>query len=183
MPFKCKDYIELNINLLTDKGVVKKVKWSNLLVEEIPLQTELPDQEIMSTGYYQEFQNKREVLDYDLSRFCELEIVKSKWLTLKGNLTDYDLILNKINALFEPYLKVNDVQFDDVGYLIFKIKLIAVKKGQLPSYAELGILIEVISENEPIVNEVKKNSLIFDRKNQLQLRIGDHMIFYLSKNK
>jgi hypothetical protein len=130
-----------------------------------------------------EIMEKREVFDFDLSRFCELEIIKSKWITLKGNLTDHDLIMNKICLLFEPYFKIEEVWFDDIGYLIFKISLTAIKKGQLHSFLELGILIEVLSVNEQISNEVKKNCLLFDRKNELQCRVGDHLTFYLSKNK
>lgn len=104
-------------------------------------------------------------------------------MSLKGNLTDHDLILNKINLLFQPNFEVKEVWFDDIGYLIFKISLIAVKKGQLHSFIELGILINILNENDAISNEVKKNCLLFDRKNELQCRIGDNLTFYLSKNK
>lgn len=132
---------------------------------------------------YSQIQSKREVLDFDCTRFCELEIVKSKWLNIQGNLTDYDLIMNKIITLFDPCFQIDNVWFDDIGYLIFKIHLTAIKKGILNSYIELGILIEVKGEKEPISNEVKKNFLIYDRKNELEVRIGDTLVFYLSKNK
>jgi len=171
----------LNINLFSDKGLVKRIKWSKILIEDL-------DESIVNYFNKDEFsireiKSHREVLDFDLSRYCELEIIKSRWLTLKGNLTDHDLIINKINSLFEPNFKVNDIWFDDIGYLIFKISLTAVKKGQLHSFLELGILIEVLNESEIISNEVKKNCLLYDRKNELQLRVGDSLYFYLSKNK
>lgn len=149
------------------------------MIEDLP---EI-DLSIKQTFDIPHIQSKREVLDYDLSRYCELEILKSKWVTLKGNLTDHDLILNKIHLLFDPIFTINEVWFDDIGYLIFKIDLTAIKKGQLQSFLELGILIEVYNEDEIISNEVKKNCLLYDRKNELQCRIGDNLTFYLSKNK
>lgn len=132
---------------------------------------------------YASFKEKKEVLDFDLTRYCEIEILKSNWITLKGNLTDHDLILNKISALFEPSFQINNVWFDDIGYLVFKIHMTAIKKGPLHSFLEIGIMIEIKGNNETISNEVKKNCLVFDRKNELQIRIGDEIIFYLSKNK
>jgi hypothetical protein len=43
--------------------------------------------------------------------------------------------------------------------------------------------LEVLGIHEKISNEAKKNCLIFDRKNELQCRIGDIIIFYITKNK
>jgi len=70
----------------------------------------------------------REVLDFDLSRFCELEIVKNKWNDL-NNMINSENIMKKIKSLFEPYLIVKKVLFDDVGYFLFKIYLVAQTKG------------------------------------------------------
>ncbi len=55
--------------------------------------------------------------------------------------------------------------------------------GKIKSDFELGILIEVIDNKETLSNEVKKNCLIFDRKNDIQVRVGDIVVFYISKNK
>lgn len=147
----------------------------------------MPDNNLLNNDYLnynlKDKKEKKEIVDFDLSRFCELEIIKSKWITLKGNLTDYDLILNKVSLLFEPLFSVDNVYYDDIGYLIIKICLTAIKKGQLQSFFELGVHIEVLEEYETICNEVKKNCLLYDRKNELQLRIGDKLTFYLSKNK
>lgn len=42
---------------------------------------------------------------------------------------------------------------------------------------------EVIDSKTSLSNEVKKNCLIFDRKNEIQVRVGDIVVFYISKNK
>jgi hypothetical protein len=48
---------------------------------------------------------------------------------------------------------------------------------------EVGIILKVLDADEKFSNEIKKNCLIFDRKNELQCRVGDNIIFYVSKNK
>lgn len=174
----------MTINLYTEKGFFKKIKWGGMILTEIDNVNNFEvDSKPKVNQNYQIYKDKKEVLDFDLTRYCEIEILKSNWITLKGNLTDHDLILNKISALFEPSFQINNVWFDDIGYLVFKIHMTAVKKGQLHSFLEIGILIEIKGNNETISNEVKKNCLVFDRKNELQIRIGDVLIFYLSKNK
>jgi hypothetical protein len=55
--------------------------------------------------------------------------------------------------------------------------------GRIKGEFELGISIEVINNKETLCNEVKKNCLIFDRKNEIQARVGDIVVFYISKNK
>ncbi len=68
--------------------------------------------------------------------------------------------------------------------LYFNIYIIStILKGKIQSSNELGIQIEVVDIKEKLSNEVKKNCLIFDRKNELQCRVGDLLIFYISKNK
>jgi hypothetical protein len=47
----------------------------------------------------------------------------------------------------------------------------------------IGIKLTIFNKKSNISNEVKKNNLIYDRKNELQLHLGDHLIFYLTKNK
>ena len=42
--------------------------------------------------------------------------------------------------------------------------------------------ITVLNLNENKYNETKKNNLIFDRKNEIQMHIGDVFVFYISKN-
>jgi len=47
----------------------------------------------------------------------------------------------------------------------------------------LGINIEVVDFSEPIINEVKKNGLVYEQSNSFQLRIGYILVFYLAKNR
>ena len=42
--------------------------------------------------------------------------------------------------------------------------------------------ITVKNLNEEKSNETKKNNLVFDRKNEIQMYVGDILVFYISKN-
>ncbi len=122
MQFCLDDYVETNIHIFTEKGIVDffSFKWMPLNLKNIP------------NFNFLEFSNdhnkNREVLDFDLSRFCELEIVKNKWNDIQ-NMANSDNIFKKIKSLFEPYLIVQKVLYDDVGYFLFKIYLIANAAG------------------------------------------------------
>jgi hypothetical protein len=124
MQFCVDDYIEININLFTEKGLVEfpNFKWMSIGVNSIPSFNFLE--------FSNEHNKNREVLDFDLSRFCELEIMKNKWTELK-NMQNSEQILTKIKSLFEPHLLVQRVLYDDVGYYLFKIFLVANSTGKI----------------------------------------------------
>jgi len=123
MQFCVGDYIEITLNLFTEKGLFEfeSFKWANTNVTNTP------------SFNFLEFSNDhnkhREVLDFDLSRFCELEIVKNKWAEL-FHLENNEKIASRIKSFFEPNLLVQKILFDDVGYHLFKIFLIAIEKGK-----------------------------------------------------
>lgn len=56
-------------------------------------------------------------------------------------------------------------------------------QGVVSNKEEIGIGLEVVEKNKPLRNEVKKNYLIYDHSNDLQIRVGDHLVFYYSVNK
>ena len=71
-----------------------------------------------------------------------------------------------------------------VGYYIFKIILKAIKTGNSNGKDNnIGILINIFDEGKNVENEVKKNGLIFDEKNEININIGDYITFYISQNK
>ena len=47
----------------------------------------------------------------------------------------------------------------------------------------LGIKIKIYPKNKTITNEIKKNGLIYDEKNELTVNIDDIITFYISQNK
>ena len=127
MQFCLNDIAEININLFTDKGIIdlKFFKWLNLNEDKIP--------QFNFLEFSNEHNKLREVLDFDLSRFCEMEIMKNKWTDLVHN-ENYENIINKIKFLFEPKFIIQKVLWDDVGYHLFKIFLIAAETGKVIFY-------------------------------------------------
>ncbi len=123
MKFCLGDTIETTVNIFTEKGLIdlNTFRWFPLISTNIP------------NFNFLEFSNDhnvhREVLDFDLSRYCELEIMKNKWNDI-NNIPNNQSITKKIQNLFEPNFLVQKVLYDDVGYFLFKIFLIANIKGK-----------------------------------------------------
>lgn len=122
MQFCINDIAEININLFTDKGIlnISEFKWMKLKINKIP--------PINFLEFSNDHNKLREVLDFDLSRFCEMEIMKNKWTEII-HLENYENILKKLKILFEPNFIIQKVLWDDVGYHLFKIILIASEIG------------------------------------------------------
>lgn len=122
MQFCVNDIAEININLFTDKGIIdlNDFKWLNLKISKVP--------QFNFLEFTNDHNKQREVLDFDLSRFCEMEIMKNKWTDLI-HMENYENIIKKLKNLFEPNFIIQKVLWDDVGYHLFKIFLIASEKG------------------------------------------------------
>ena len=123
MQFCIGDLIEITLNLFTEKGLFEyeSFKWTQMNAINVP--------NFNFLEFTNEHSKYREVLDFDLSRFCELEIVKNKWSELY-HLENSEKIITRIKSFFEPNLLVQKILFDDVGYHLFKIFLIASEKGK-----------------------------------------------------
>jgi hypothetical protein len=170
LQFKPDDVITYNINIFSDKGFVDfnqtKIFFS---VEENKYLT-IYDTLIPKNNY-----------EYD-PRICEMEILKNYWKDI-GEFHLCKDVKERMNSLFGKCFEILSITFDDVGYVIFKVILRAIFKGEINDDDELGIKLKVRDQNEIVKNEVKKNNLIYEKRNVLELRINDEIIFYLSHTK
>lgn len=166
--FRNDDLIIFYINLYSAQGFID-LKYAKFILttESIP-PIQLPN-------------NKTEI-DYLDPRICEMELMKNRWKDITY-FPNNDLIFDKIVKIFNNCFNIEKIIYDDVGYVIFKIFLKAERAGLIPTTDELGITIRVKDENEIIKNEVKKNNLIYEKRNILELRKNDTLIFYLSHSK
>jgi len=174
MSFCKDDMVSFCINLLSERGLVKirNFKWLPPTIEDI------------SSGNFNDnsdYNEKREVLDFDLTRQCEVEILKNKCSDIT-NFIQKNEFLEQTKTLLKQNFSIERILFDDVGHYIFKFYLKAFSPGYLKR-PELGIRIKIMNPNEAIVNEAKKNFLIFDKSNEIQVRIGDTIVFYFTVNK
>lgn len=84
---------------------------------------------------------------------------------------------------FEPQLKFLEIKAAGIetGIVSTRIKYKVNQIGFVDDcYDYIGVNIEVLSENEECINEVKRYGLVFDLDEVLQVKVGDLIIFYLS---
>jgi hypothetical protein len=114
---------------------------------------------------------------------CEVEGLVNGWLGIE-QLENYNSVINTLFELFGKYFDINEVLYEDVGYYFFKITLEAKQVGECNGvHNNLGIKIKIYPKETLIYNEIKKNGLIYDEKNELNINIGDIITFYISQNK
>lgn len=124
-----------------------------------------------------------------------MEFIKNRWLSLDlnkqqinyqvHNTNEYFIIdktilnnlMKNIRSIFQDKFSIENIYYSNVGYLIFKIVLKAIKLGEIKENL-IGIKLK-ISDKE-ICNEAKKNLLISDNFNFLELQINDILVYYIS---
>ena len=175
MQYTIGDYAEFTLNIFTEKGLmdIRKLVWNKITVFKTPNENFL--------YYSNENILKREIVDFDVSRYCEMELCKGKWNDIIL-MDDSDTYIGELKNKFKKNFHIMNILFDNVGYLIFKFYLEGIIPGVIGPDDEIGMKIKVLDFNEKKSNEAKKNNLVFDRKNEIQMHIGDVLIFYISKN-
>ena len=114
---------------------------------------------------------------------CEVEGIIHSWIDI-DQLENSKPVIQTLIDLFGNYFSINEIYYDDVGYYFFKIILQAKYEGQCTGINNnLGIKINVFPKDTIIINEVKKNGLIYDERNELNVNIDDLITFYISQNK
>ena len=73
MQYTIGDYVEFTLNIFTEKGLmdIRKLIWNKITVFKTPNEDFL--------YYSNENIFKREIVDFDVSRYCEMELCKGKW--------------------------------------------------------------------------------------------------------
>ena len=111
-------------------------------------------------------------------RISEYEELCVHWKNI--NLYQYhDIIAQMGKLFFEPFFNIKKIYYEYIGVYIFKICLKAVKIGEI-NKKKIGIKIKIKNRNETIENEIRKNNLLFERRDTYEIRVGDEMIYYFS---
>ena len=111
-------------------------------------------------------------------RISEYEELCVHWKNIK--LYQYhDIIVHMCKLFFEPFCDIKKIYYEYVGVYIFKIYLKAVKIGEI-NKKQIGIKIKIKNRNETIENEIRKNNLLFERRDTYEIRVGDEIIYYFS---
>jgi hypothetical protein len=110
-------------------------------------------------------------------RISEYEELCTHWKNI--NLYESNIIIIKhVSRLFSPFFIIKYICFENIGLYIFKVSLKAVKSGEINQKKEIGIKIKIKEKNEYIENEIRKNNLLFERRDIFELRVGDELLYY-----
>ena len=90
------------------------------------------------------------------------------------------LLMVRLKKIFEPFFEIDKVYFGNIGVLIFKVYLKANKIGIINDKNKLEIKIKIKEKTEYIENEIRKNNLLFERRDIFELRVGDQIVYYFS---
>ena len=112
-------------------------------------------------------------------RISECEGFTIHWKNI--NLYQYhkSLVL-RLKKIFEPFFEIKNILFGNIGVFIFKVDLKAIKSGEINDKNKLEIKIKIKEEKDYIENEIRKNNLLFERRDIFELRVGDQFLYYFS---
>ena len=97
-------------------------------------------------------------------------------------------------SFLHPFFKVQDYSCAGIDGTISKIHLIANHEGRLVNdFIGMPLVVKKskkiqnmqemdILEQDTIIHEVKRVGLLIDRYVDLELRVGDHLVIYISKS-
>ncbi len=188
MPICVGDNLELAVNYYSLRGLVnvESIQWLPLTGCDTPVEENV-------LTYQREkkmltIEDKSTKLIADLSRICELEDSQPEWRSLK-----YEPLPEghtQFLKLLEPFFIVKDMEYSNVDILVLKVHLLAAQKGNFAPnqrgigvvpYKAMGIGVKIVDYDDECTNEVKRTGLLIERHCDLELRVGDLLILYVSK--
>ena len=89
-----------------------------------------------------------------------------------------DLIKKMMKTYFGNFFIIKSIFYDNIGIFIFKVHLKAIKSGYIKNKKGVGINIKILEKNEIIKNEIRKNNLLFEKRDVVEIRVGDEIIYY-----
>ena len=112
-------------------------------------------------------------------RISECEDLCIHWKNI--NLYQYhkSLVL-RLKKIFEPFFEIKNIFFGNIGVFLFKVNLKAIKSGEINDKNKLEIKIKIKDEKDYIENEIRKNNLLFERRDIFELKVGDQFLYYFS---
>ena len=110
-------------------------------------------------------------------RISEYEELCTYWKNI--NLYEYkDLILKMIKTYFGTFFEIKQIYYDNIGIYIFKAQLKAIKSGFIKNKKSVGINIKIVEKKNVIKNEIRKNNLLFEKRDVVEIRNGDEVVYY-----
>ena len=134
----------------------------------------------------------------DTNRVCELEDSVVEWYDSKYFQRPHELM---DLSFFKPMFQIKGYMCAGIDGLICKVHLIAQNEGKyqfliincligrlINEYIGIPLVVKKNKkkkgedDNQTIIHEVKRVGLLIDRYIDLEMRVGDHLIIYISKS-
>ena len=162
LPFKIKDKGIFNFEIYSS---------NNYFIEPSSIKIKLKSIDLNKNIKY--FENN----NIDSLRISEYEDICKHWKKVDEKYK-YIKNLENVKNIFGTYFIINNIYRDNFGLSIYKFNLTAKKYGLLINN-NINIKICIKDSNDFIENEIKKNNLLFERRNIFEIRVGESIIFYL----
>ena len=112
-------------------------------------------------------------------RISECEEICLHWKNINLYQQHKSLIF-RINKLFEPFFDIKKIYFGNIGVNIFKVELLAIKAGEINDKNKIEIKIKIKEKDDYVENEIRKNNLLFERRDIFEIRVGESLLYYFS---
>ena len=112
-------------------------------------------------------------------RICEYEFLSDHWKNIES-FPKFANLKNEIESIFKPCFEIKKFYFQNIGVNVIKVILLAIKQGKIVEKKKLRVKILVKDENDYIENEIRKNNLLFERRDVFELRVGDEITYYFT---
>eukprot|EP00826_Nyctotherus_ovalis_P027992 TRINITY_DN2198_c0_g2_i1.p1 TRINITY_DN2198_c0_g2~~TRINITY_DN2198_c0_g2_i1.p1 ORF type:complete len:505 (-),score=127.95 TRINITY_DN2198_c0_g2_i1:153-1667(-) len=176
-PIVVGDNIEFAVNYFNIKGLVdiNSIKWLPPVLENTPLENLLT----YKGREKREKEKHTEVKVFaDLSRICELEDSEMEWRDFLYDSQPKSIFPFK---MLTRCFKIEDLEYSNIDKYVLKVKLRATVKGRNdPDIFGIGVKV-VDAKHDECTNEVKKLGLAIERYADVEVRVGDLLVFYYSK--
>ena len=123
--------------------------------------------------------NKLSERNINNPRICEVENLCFHWKDISLYIY-HKTIINIVKKLFEPFFEIKKICFENTGIYIFKVYLKAIKSGVINRKNKFEIKIKIKEKDDYLENEIRKNNLIFERRDMFELNVGDQLLYYFS---
>jgi hypothetical protein len=123
--------------------------------------------------------NKLSERNINNPRICDCENLCYHWKDISLYLY-HKTIINIVKRLFEPFFEIKKICFENTGIYIFKVYLLAIKSGVIDKKNKFEIKIKIKNKDDYIENEIRKNNLIFERRDMFEINVGDQLLYYFS---
>ena len=166
------DEVHISVGLINELGILNFQNFHWLNPKIVPKLNKDEISNVLVDSYLTNSENT-----------CEVEGIIHTWIGIE-QLENNSNVISTLNQLFANNFDIKEVYYEDNGYYFFKIVLEAKKEGECGGINNnLGINIKIYEKDKHICNEIKKNGLIYDEKNELSIHINDIINFYISQNK